>query len=430
MFADFTRVTGVFKTVAVAVSGGKDSMALLHYAFTNAEKLGVNVVCLNVEHGIRGENSVNDSRFVYDYCERLGIDCLKYSVNSVKKAATDKLSIEQAARELRYECFTDAVKSGKCEAVLTAHHISDNAETVLFNLFRGTGLKGLSGITDKDRIIRPLIGTTREEIDEYIRRNDVPFVTDETNLSDEYTRNYIRHNVLPAVKKIFPEAEKRIYALSRIAASEDAYLDELANRLISKTDDGVKIAYGDEVLVKRAALNALKLCGVKKDWAKTHAESVALLMTKETAKRVNLTGGVVAIKEYDGVTLFKSESQQTLCMEFGAKTFVFCGAKYTLARTPAPADYKTGFYIDENKIPQTAVIRTRKKADTFTKFGGGTKSLSDFFTDKKIPIKERDRIALVADRNVVYAVLGIAISDKAKADENTRSLIKITREEI
>lgn len=430
MFADFTRVTGFYKTVAVAVSGGKDSMALLHYAFTNAETLGVKVLCLNVEHGIRGENSVNDSRFVYEYCETLGIECLKYSVDSVKKSVAEKLSIEQAARDLRYECFLDALKSGKCEAILTAHHLSDNAETVLFNLFRGTGLKGLAGITDKKRIIRPLIGTTKAEIDKYVEVHAVPFVTDETNLLDEYTRNYIRHNVLPVVKKIFPEAENKIFTFSRIAAEEDAYLDKLAERLITKTDCDVKIVYGDTVLVKRAAIKALKLCGVAKDWAAVHAESVAALMNKETSKRINLIGGIVAIKEYDGVALYKSELKTELCLSFGLKTFVYDGIRYSLSKAPATTDLRRGLYVDEDKIPPTAVIRTRKKADTFTKFGGGTKSLSDFFTDKKIPFKDRDSAVLIADGSVVYAIFGIAISDKAKADENTRSLIKITREEL
>ena len=147
------------KTVAVAVSGGEDSMALLHFTLSVKEKYSFSVVCINVEHGIRGESSLKDSEFVRNYCEKNGVPCISYSVNSLKKAETEKLTVEQAARILRYECFTDALKKGKCDVIFTAHHLKDNMESVLINLFRGTGIKGLAGVTNHgDVILRPFIG--------------------------------------------------------------------------------------------------------------------------------------------------------------------------------------------------------------------------------------------------------------------------------
>ena len=132
--------------VAVATSGGSDSMALLHYLHQNSDQLQIKVLALNVEHGIRGQSSVDDSNFVKDYCKENDIPCLTYTVDSLKKAKDDGLSVEQAARTLRYGCFFDAIEKGKCNKVATAHHLKDNFESVLFNLFRGSGLKGLSGI--------------------------------------------------------------------------------------------------------------------------------------------------------------------------------------------------------------------------------------------------------------------------------------------
>ena len=144
--------------VAVALSGGEDSVALLHFLLSRSSLLGFKVIALNVEHGIRGEDSLSDTNFVKELCRRLNVELICYSVDSLSKAQTDKLSVEQAARALRYECFYRAIAEGKCDKVATAHHRRDNVESVLFNLFRGSGLKGVSGITPcyDGKIIRPL----------------------------------------------------------------------------------------------------------------------------------------------------------------------------------------------------------------------------------------------------------------------------------
>ena len=176
------------KKIAVALSGGADSMALINYLVTNSQKYSIKVVALNVEHGIRGDASLRDSAFVKNYCEshKPYIPLLEYKVNALKKAKDEKITVEQAARILRYECFFDAIKTGNCDAVVTAHHSSDNLESVLFNLFRGTGLKGLTGIKDFDgKIFRPFIKVSKAEIEEYVAQNSIPFVTDESNFSDD-----------------------------------------------------------------------------------------------------------------------------------------------------------------------------------------------------------------------------------------------------
>ena len=134
------------ETVAVALSGGSDSMALLYYMLSQAEKFQFNLVAINVEHGIRGEESVSDSQFVSRQCNALGVPLMSYSINCIEEAKKQKLSLEQVARKLRYECFYDALSKGKCDKIATAHHLDDSVESVLFNLFRGTGIKGLSGI--------------------------------------------------------------------------------------------------------------------------------------------------------------------------------------------------------------------------------------------------------------------------------------------
>jgi tRNA(Ile)-lysidine synthase len=158
------------ETIAVAVSGGGDSMALLHYMQNNAKKYLFNVIAINVEHGIRGNDSISDTNFVISYCKDNNIPLLTYSVDCVAFAESHKLSLEQAGRILRYQIFNQAITDKKCDKVATAHHLQDNVESVLFNLFRGTGLKGLAGIDEQfeNKIIRPLLDLSKTEIEEYL----------------------------------------------------------------------------------------------------------------------------------------------------------------------------------------------------------------------------------------------------------------------
>lgn len=420
------------KTVAVAVSGGADSMALLHFTLSVAEKYGFSVVALNVEHGIRGESSLRDTMFVQEYCAERKIPLIKYAVNAAKKAKDDKLSVEQAARVLRYECFTDAIESGKCDAVFTAHHSSDNLESVLFNLFRGTGIKGLTGIKDfGGKIFRPFIKVSKAEIDEYIRANGIPFVTDETNLSDDYTRNFIRHNVIPEIKKFFPEAEKSVLRLSATLKDEDEFLDRQANAAVTVSKNAIYISLPlHRALLSRAVIAALKKLGVTRDYEKVHADDVCALCDKENGKSVDLPKGIKAVREYDRICFYRQKAVSGAEIpfavgEFGLGENTVCILQVS-AEDVAGEKIKSGLFADADKIPAGAVIRFRKSGDKFTKFGGGTKSLSDFLTDRKIPLKDRKDLPIIAAGNDVLAVFSVAVSDKIKVDGKTRSVIKFS----
>ncbi|MDY6367461.1 MAG: tRNA lysidine(34) synthetase TilS [Clostridia bacterium] len=307
MKIDLSKIVSKKQTIAVAVSGGSDSMALLHFMSANAKKYGIKVIGLNVEHGIRGEASKSDTEFVKSYCRSRGIELLTYSFDALKKAKTDKMSVEQAARILRYECFFKAIDEGKCDKVATAHHRRDNVESVLLNLFRGTGLKGVAGINAnyEDKIIRPFLTVTKEEIIEYMTENSVPYITDETNFSDDYTRNYIRLNVLPKIRDAFPEAEKCIARFAEIAKSEDDFMDGVAKSALKFEGDKAEITLPlHPAVLSRAVIIALKKLGIEKDWEKTHVDSVIALTEKQNGAKINLPKNVCAIKEYDKVVLF------------------------------------------------------------------------------------------------------------------------------
>ena len=270
MNIDLSRYAG--KKICVACSGGRDSMALLHYMASNAARFGISLSVLNCDHGMRGEESARDSAFVIGHCKSLGIPVLFFRADGFNKN-------ENAARSWRvFRCYAVArVDSDRwaedsnynslaikpviyspdgrwrgCDCVATAHHMDDNAETVLFNLARGSGLAGMCGIEDDmeqsgQSAIHPLVAVTRSEIEEYVAQNNIAYVDDSTNFSDDYTRNYIRHNVLPALEKAVPGAARAIYRFSRLAAEDEEYFARQVKKIVTYNGlYGYKIALCDE----------------------------------------------------------------------------------------------------------------------------------------------------------------------------------------
>ena len=419
------------KTDAVALSGGGDSMALLHYMLGQAKIYSFSVIAINVEHGIRGKSSISDTNFVIDYCNKHDIPLLTYSVDCKKYASENKLSLEQAGRILRYQCFYQAIAQKKCDLVATAHHLKDNLESILFNLFRGTALKGLCGIDQNydNKIIRPFLSVSKSQIEDYLEKNAIPFVTDDTNFCADYTRNDIRLNLIPKIEQIFPDAEKCVYRFSQTAKLENEYLEEQTLKSMTFDKDSVKIILPlHPALLGRATVLALKHLGVQKDWEKTHIDSVNQLANGQNGNKAYLKNGVIAIKEYDRITFIKGLDTIDKQIEFKKGAHLFNGQTLTI-ESANPNDLKGGFYCDQDKIPKGSIIRTRRENDKFTKFGGGTKSLSDYLTDKKIPSSKRDSLPLIAFGNQVLAIFGIAISEKIKVDSSTKQILKLTKED-
>ena len=435
MKTDFLKLISEGETVAVALSGGSDSMALLRFLLSQAENFGFSVIALNVEHGIRGQSSLNDTEFVKDYCKKNNIPLLSYSADCVSYAKKQKLSLEQAARKLRYDCFFDAISKGKCDKVATAHHMGDNAESVLFNLFRGTGLKGVSGIEEnfRGKIIRPFINTEKSEIMRYVSENNIPFVTDETNFSDDYSRNFIRLNIMPKIREVFPEAERSIARFAEIARRDDLYLDNIAKSSLLSFDDREEIPLPeDDAVLCRAAVIALRRLGLEKDWEKAHIDAVCALKDMKNGSKAVLPKNFVAIREYDKIVIYKmppARPDAGAAQPFSVGITLFGGNKITVEEVDGlDINLKSGFYADRDKIPDTAVIRYFLPKDMFTKFGGGTKKLCDYFTDRKIPQRLREHIPLLADGSTVLVIFGIAVSDKVKVTDKTEKIIKFLSE--
>lgn len=402
------------KKICVAVSGGKDSMALLHYLFLHGKEYGITLSALNCDHKIRGE-SARDSAFVKEWCLSRNIPLTFFEWNYAGAKT------ETSARLWRLECYAAVLKKD-ADLIATAHHQNDNAETVLFNLARGSALAGVTGITDSDKIIHPLISVSRSEIDEYIAENAIEFVQDETNFSDDYTRNKIRRHVLPELEKAVNGAAGAIYRFSRLAAEDEKFFDDLikSKNLLEITPYGAEIKFCPERPVfRRAAVKALKLLNPEvKDYTFEHLERLYALQSAENGKRF----------EFLSFAAFKEEGRISIChkdmLEADAKEYPLYNSPFVkIVGEYTPAKGEKALKIDQSAIPETAVVRFMRAGDRFRKFGGGEKSLGDFFTDRKVPLRLRGKIPLIADGNEILVVCGVEISDKLKITENTEKVV-------
>lgn len=249
------------KTVVCGLSGGADSVSLLLAVNRLSGELGLSAAACHLNHGLRGEESDGDEQFCTELCERLGISLYKRREN-VRDYSEKHESLEETARRVRYDFFEDALAFFGENAVLaTAHNANDNAETVLLNLIRGTGLRGLCGIpTERGRIIRPLLDISRAEIEEFLRENAQNYVTDKTNFSVVYTRNKVRARILPEIIEINPAFLSAISRMSKNLRADEDFFDEAAEKILKES----KVGRGYSAERIDACPNPIKTRAVKK----------------------------------------------------------------------------------------------------------------------------------------------------------------------
>jgi len=400
--------------VCVALSGGRDSIALAHFLIAHQKDGNYFLSAVNCEHGIRGEESLRDSAFVSDFCKKHSLPLYTFSEDCLKKAREEKISVETAARLFRYGCFEKLLAEGAADEIATAHHADDNAETVLFNICRGTSLSGLKGIADRKGFVRPFISVTREEIDRYIKENALSYVEDSTNGEENATRNIIRRRVLPVLKENIHGAVKNISRLSSLAREDDEFLYSLSEKYLTIKGGAAYIDISaPRPLFFRAALTAIKGFGIEKDYTSEHLLSLFNLAKNESGSMISLPAGYTAIREYDKVCIYIKGIKPTIALPFAVGKTVIGGREVEITSEKKEGKGKT-LRFDVSAIPEGAVFRFRRDGDIFKKFGGGTKKLKEFFCEKKIPLKERDLIPLIAKDNEVLAVCGVEISDKIK----------------
>ena len=438
--------------VIAGVSGGADSVCLLFCLKALSEKEGFELHAVHVHHGIRGREADEDECFVREMAEKLQVPYKAFFEDAPAFAAAQKRSEEEAGRILRKRAFADYIREiGAARAVIAlAHHRDDLAETVIFQLARGSGLAGLAGIRPKVEdgnitVVRPLLGVSRGEIETFLREKEIPWRTDRTNLTDAYTRNRIRHHVLPYLEKeIHGGAAAHIAANALLAGDALAFIEEEAakrSRAYVKEKDGVCLSekvFSEETPFMVSYI--LRLCLQKvsphqQDITAKHIEDLRHLAGTQNGKRIDLPGNLTAERTYEGLRFFKKELSEkaaaaineTLAEGKSAVTpeWTFrCGTDPEI-RLPIPEKTYTK-WIDFAIIADELRVRTRRPGDFITvRADGARKKLSDFMTDVKMPHSLRDRLPLVADGQEIIWIPGYRLNERYKVTEKTGKVLRI-----
>jgi len=437
--------------VIVGVSGGADSICLLLMLLELKTEIGFDIVGVHVNHGLRGEDADADEAFVKQFCEEREVPFESYSVDVEAVAKERKQSTEEAGREVRRECFEQArIKYGGSKIAL-AHHQNDNAETFLFRLARGTGLKGLGGMAPvKDQFIRPLLCVKRSEIEAYLEDKGILYCTDVTNVSDEYTRNRIRNHVIPyletginskSVDHISETMEQIRQVQDYLELQAEGYLKECvlhrgSGYLVSKDKYHEVPAVLKPLLVKKVLL---LISQSEKDIESVHLRKIQELFDKQIGRGLHLPYQMEAKRVYEGVTIYHRddialEPLEEISFNLQKKNDTFywgdkkicCHILNKMQIVGETLEKSHTKYFDCDIIKKGISFRTRRPGDYITIHSDGrTQKLKAYFINEKIPQEERDKVLLVADGSHILWIVGYRVNCAYQVNENTKSVLEI-----
>lgn len=438
--------------ILIGVSGGADSTALLYFLHSLPE---VEVAAAHLHHGIRGAAADGDQAFVEDLCRRLSVPCFTRAVDVPSLARADGLSLEEAGRNERYRFFTELQETWPHNKLATAHHLDDQAETILARLIRGTGLTGAAGIAPKSGttpvLIRPFLSVTKAEILSYLTELGATYRSDATNDENDQTRNRLRNEILPLLAEINPRVSEHLATFGEIAGAYDAHLD---NEIKQLTPSIIK-KRGDQVFIDRQKYLALSplerqlmlreaavlIKGALIDLAYNHIQSLDSQISSENAHwELHLPHGLRAQCRYDELTLSSAaiqaeEAAYQLSLPlhpevkyFFSKAGIILNITVTSQKLDEIGNERKKWgkkYFAYDRIENALTIRTRLPGDYFYPQGmEGRKKLKDYFIDRKIPRAQRDEILLLAQGSEILWIIGHDISRHcAVCATTTRTLV-------
>ena len=447
--------------VLLGVSGGADSMCLLQVMMSLRKILGLRLAVVHIHHGIRGKEADEDAEFVENECKKNGIPCEVIYADVPKLKSETGWSMEEAGRNARYQAFDEVAKKYGISKIAVAHNREDYAETMLFHAFRGCGLHGLCGIpATRDRIIRPLLSVSRQEIEQYLAKLGVSWRTDSTNASGEYARNRIRHEILPvAVEGINAEAVEHLVKLGEELSEADAYLEEETERVcqmcVCRKDGEIQASIRSlnsvsGVIRKRLWLRVCyRISGRQDVFSRAHIEAIEDLCGGQTGKYLMLPGGVEVRKNYDTLIFSKRRTEEKEAdsnrlreaanghsceiTEFPC-TIPIPGGKLKLSilerdssrmekSVEIPKNNYTKWF-DYDKIEQALTVRKRQTGDYLVIHPTGQKkSLKALLIDAKLAREDRDNLRVLAAGNRVLWCIGVRAENGLYVTENTKRIL-------
>ena len=420
--------------VIVGLSGGADSTALLMVLL----RLGYRCTAVHCNFHLRGAESDRDQQFVKELCQELGVELKVCSYDTLSYAKENGISIEMAARELRYADFERIMKNTGADAVCIAHHRDDSVETVLLNLIRGTGIKGLTGIKPRNgHIIRPLLCVSRQEIEDWLHKEGQPYITDSTNLETDYTRNKIRLQLLPLMRAINPDADNAIaLTAAHLQESYAIYrntVDNALDAIVTKADDGFTIDIPQ--LLRQPSVSAFLFEILSPlGFNSTQINDVAVSVHAQPGLRFRSATHEIAKGRHEFyVRKLSSDRFEPIVMNIQSGNSVILPDGRTLSISTAPA----GTPISKNPDIATfdasllmggcLTIRPWAAGDSFIPFGmKGRKLVSDFLTDiKTSPAERKNRLVVSFNKDIIW-VLGHRTDNRYRVTEQTATQLVLS----
>lgn len=435
----------------LAVSGGADSVALLHLLHQMRTDAHLSLIVVHINHHLRGEESDLDERFVRKLCDRLNVNCIVKHV----RFTTDR-DLENQARLARREILYNILKSYKFDRIALAHQKDDQAETILMNLVRGSGITGMGGIKpDSDSIVRPLLTFSRKEIEAWLKDNKFDWRLDSSNAKNNFTRNKIRLELLPWLQdNLNPGITDRLSTQAAIFRNADSFLRNHTGRMLKKLvleDDNEHISL-DLLLLRQLSeieqYYVLRTCysqlsKTEQEFFQYSFEEVVQILNSEGSKQTKLAHDVWVLKQYNELLLTTSNPDRELSevkeldIDEERTHFVFLNWRFTLKylknkpKNQPEGKFNRHILIDLNKISLPLKLRTRLPGDRFIPTGmNNDKKLKEFFIDEKVPKFDRDKVPILTDNEKIVWVVGYRADARAVCNEPTNRILHIVVEPV
>lgn len=405
--------------ILVAVSGGRDSIVLLYVL----QKLGYKIEVAHVNYKLRGDESDKDEVFVRELCSKLNVQVHVTTFDTANLAKDEGVSIQMKARDLRYEWFDELKLKLGIHRIATAHHLDDQLETILINLTRGTGIKGLRGMKERrDAIIRPLLCVSRDEINDYMFENQIPFREDSSNASGKYFRNKIRHQIIPVLKEINPSLFKAVNnTTGRLRNVEDNWTEHFENwkKDLIIINEKVIIPFGS---VCKGTMSFLQQYLRAKGFSYPDIENVLAAKGSEKGKKFYGQNNWVLITGKDQYELYlqKNQDQNEYYLSDELPIKLVISAEVSPVKISASLNR---VYLNADKVQGKLKLRKWKEGDWFVPFGmKGKQKLSDYFINNKLSLEEKEAVWLLCDNEKVVWIVGHRSDNRYRIDDATKNI--------
>lgn len=436
--------------IVIGVSGGADSVCLLFMLMEICRRYACSLFVVHVNHGLRGADAERDAEFVRGICEQYELPFYLYEEDVSAYAKQHGLTLEEAGREIRYQAFEEVRIQTGAAKIAVAHHKDDQAETVLFRLFRGSGIKGLGGILPvRDHIIRPLLCLDRQEIEQHLEERGLPYCTDETNAGNHYTRNIIRNRLLPMIEEEIQErAAAHIADTAELMQEAEQYiygqaLQEFASVAVQDAPDRYRIKVDGllqcQPVIRQYIIRiaAERLAREWKDIGNRHVKDVLELMTKGVGKSVMLPQGLMVRRDYDDMVMcvYKQPEEaveirvhidklpQTVHLANGMSVDFQLETRQEKQKIEQKTYTKQ---FDYDRIKGSLWLRNRDPNDFFCiNADMARQTIKTYCINEKIPREKREELVLLADGAHILWVIGYRISEKYKITEETKTILKV-----